>query len=126
MLPGPLATLPERLVRAVVAAWDDPARGPALRAFARAALFEPDVARLFREVAEREMIGRIADRVGTADGSRRAAVAASQIAGMIFVRYVLGIEPLASMPTDELVARMAPAMRAALAGPPRPRASTSR
>ena len=119
VLPGPLDTLPERLVRAILAAWDDPDRGPALRAFAQAALFEPDVARLFREMAEREMIARIAERLGTADGARRGALAASQIAGMIFLRYVLGIEPLASMPPDELVARMAPPLRAALAGPPR-------
>jgi AcrR family transcriptional regulator len=128
VLPGPLETLPERLLRAVLAAWDDPARSAALRTFARAALFDPDVARLFREMAEREMIGRIAERLGSADASRRAAMAASQIAGVIFLRYVLGIEPLASMPADELVTRTAPALRVALAGPPRrparPRAST--
>ena len=121
VLEGPLTTLPERLLRAVLAAWDDPQRTAALRAFAGAAIHEPDVARLFREMAEREMIGRIAERLGTADASRRAGVAASQIAGMIFLRYVLGIEPLASMPADELVARMSPTLRAALAGPPRPR-----
>jgi AcrR family transcriptional regulator len=117
-LAGPLPELPERLLRAVLGAWDDPERGAALRAFAGAALADPDVARLFREMAEREMIGRIADRLGRADASRRAAVAASQVAGLIFVRYVVQLEPLASMPADELVQRVAPALRVALAGPP--------
>jgi AcrR family transcriptional regulator len=116
-LPGPLNTLPERLVHTVLDAWDDPERGASLRALAQAAIREPDVARLFREMAEREMVGRIAERLGGADASRRAAVAASQMAGLIFVRYVLRVEPLASMPADELAARVAPAMRAALAGP---------
>jgi AcrR family transcriptional regulator len=116
-LAGPLNTLPERLIRTVLAAWGDPERGAALRALAEAAIREPEVARLFREMAEREMIGRIAERIGGPDASRRGALAASQMAGMIFMRYVLGIEPLASMPADELVARMTPAVRAALAGP---------
>lgn len=119
-LPGPLVTLPERLVRAVLDAWDDPERGASLRALATAAPADPDLGRLFREMAEREMITRVAERIGGADASRRAAVAVSQITGMIFARYVLHIEPLASMPSDELAARMTLPLRAALAGPPRP------
>jgi DNA-binding transcriptional ArsR family regulator len=112
-------TLPERLIRTVLAAWDDPERGAALRALAEAAIQDPEVARLFREMAEREMIGRLAERIGGADAARRAALAASEMAGLIFFRYVLRIEPLVSMTVDELVARMTPPLRAALAGPSR-------
>jgi hypothetical protein len=32
-------------------------------------------------------------------------------------RYILGFEPLASMPVDEVVERMTAALRATLAGP---------
>ena len=116
-LDGPLNSLPERIVRAVVSAWEHPESGASLRAVIGSVLRDPDVGRLFREMLEREMIGRIADRIGGADATRRAAMAASQLAGMIMGRYVLGYEPLASMPADELVQRMAPALRAALAGP---------
>lgn len=124
-LAGPLDTLPERLIRTVLAAWEDPEQGAALRALAQAAIREPEVARLFREVAEREMISRIAERLRGADATRRGALATSQVAGLIFLRYILQIEPLASMPADELVARMSPALRAALAGPA-PRRHTAR
>jgi len=120
-LEGPMNTLPERLLRTVLAAWGDPERGPALRALAHGALFDPEVSRLFREMAEREMIGRIAERLGGPDASSRAALAASQVAGMIFLRYVLQLEPLASLPPDELVARMLPPLRSALSGPQRRR-----
>lgn len=115
VLAGPLATLPERLVRTVIEVWDDPTRGAPLRALVAAAMTEPDVARLFREMAEREMVSRLAERIGGADASRRAALAATQLAGLIFMRYILALEPVASMPADELAARAAPAMRAALA-----------
>ena len=118
VLEGPLPTLPERLIRGVTAAWDDPDRAAALRAFAQVALFDPEVSRVFREMVEREMIGRIAERIGSADAQRKAAQAVSQVTGMLFLRYLLRVEPLASMPVDELVRRMAPALRAALAGPP--------
>jgi AcrR family transcriptional regulator len=116
-LDGSLNSLPERLVRTVVHAWEDPATGPSLRALIQAAIQQPDVTRLFREMLEREMIGRIAERIGGADATRRAALAASQIAGMVLTRYVIAFEPIASMPVDELARRMAPALRAALAGP---------
>lgn len=116
-LAGPLDGMPERLIGNVVRVWDDPDGGASLRAFAEAAVCEPEVARVFREMAEREMLGRIAERLTGADAIRRAAVTASQMAGLIFMRYVLRLEPLASMPADELIARMTPALRAALTGP---------
>jgi AcrR family transcriptional regulator len=116
-LAGPLNSLPERLVHTILGVWDDQDGGAPLRALAKAAVHDDEVARLFREMAEREIIARIAERLGGADASRRAGVAASQITGLIFMRYVLRVEPVASMPADELSARMAPALRAALAGP---------
>jgi hypothetical protein len=41
----------------------------------------------------------------------------SQIAGMVIARYVLELQPLASMSVDELADRLAPTLRAALIGP---------
>ncbi|MDT4913950.1 MAG: hypothetical protein QOC66_3078 [Pseudonocardiales bacterium] len=116
-LDGPLESLPERVLRAVIGAWDDGQNTVALRTFTEAAIREPETARPFRELMEREMIGRIAERIGGADATRRAGVAMSQIAGLIVTRYILRFEPVASMPVNELVERMSPALRAALAGP---------
>jgi AcrR family transcriptional regulator len=114
-LDGPLNSLPERLVRTVVRAWDDPESGPSLRSFLEAVVRDPQMARGFRELMEHEMLPRISERIGGgADATRRAAVMASQIAGMILARYVLRLEPIASMAPDQLVRRMAPGLRAAL------------
>jgi AcrR family transcriptional regulator len=119
VLAGPLETLPERLVEAVLATWDHPEHGASLRSFAAAAFRDPDVNRLFAQVAEREMIRRLADRIGGADAIPRAAAVTSQIAGIIITRYILRLEPLASMPRDELARLIVPPIRATLAGPRR-------
>jgi AcrR family transcriptional regulator len=113
-LPGDLNALPERILRALIATWDDPRRSAPMRVMIGGALADPGIARLLREVVEAEMIARIAERLGGPDATARAAAAAVQAIGLIFARYLLRAEPLASMPADELVARMVPAMRAAL------------
>jgi AcrR family transcriptional regulator len=119
-LAGPLNSLPERVVRTVLRVWDDAETGPSLRSFLEATVRDPHVARTFREVIEQEMLPAIADRLGGgADATRRASVATSQLAGMILTRYVLRVEPIASMPHAEVVRRMAPGLRAALVGPGR-------
>jgi AcrR family transcriptional regulator len=122
---GDLASLPDRLLTKLVTTWDDPDVGAGLRAMAEAATREPEVSRVLREMVQTEIVARIAERVGGTDATARAGVVASQALGIIFGRYVLRIEPLVSMPADELVARVAPAMRAALSGPRRPTAPDS-
>jgi AcrR family transcriptional regulator len=121
-LQGPLNSLPERLVRTVLAVWDDPETGPTLRSFLEGMVREPQVARIFGEMMEQEMLPAIAGRLGGgADATRRAAIATSQLGGMILSRYVIKVEPLASMSHAEVARRMAPGLGAALAGPQRVR-----
>jgi AcrR family transcriptional regulator len=113
-LRGDPARLPERIVGQVLATWDDPGRGAPLVALYRQAGGDPDTTRLVRELIEREVVAVIADYLGGTEASARAGVAASQIAGLIFMRHVLRAEPLASMPATEVVAHAAPGLRAAL------------
>ena len=119
-LQGPLNTLPERLVRTVLRVWDDPETGPTLRSLLEGMVRDPQVARMFAGMMEQEMLPAIAGRLGGgADATRRAAVATSQLGGLIMSRYVLRVEPIASMSHADIARRMAPVLRAALAGPPR-------
>lgn len=115
-LPGELGRLPERLLPAMLSIWDDAELGTPLHALYRSAGHDPDMTRLLREMIGRELIGQIAEHLSGDDASARAGVVASQVAGMIFMRYVLEVEPLVSMPAEEVVTLMAPAMRAALVG----------
>ncbi|NYE16703.1 TetR/AcrR family transcriptional regulator [Actinomadura citrea] len=118
-LPGDPAELPERVLRALVGAWDDPERGAPLLLMVRAAVQDPDLTRLVRDLLEREVVGRIADHLGGPDATARAGAFGAQLAGLIFVRYILAVEPVASMPPDELTRYLAPGLRAAVHGPSR-------
>lgn len=126
---GDLATLPERVVRTLVTAWDDPARREPLRLMLTAAAHEQDWDRLLRDVLQTEMLPQLVERFGGVDATARAAAFGGQLAGLILIRYVLQIEPIASMPIDELVRFVCPGLHAAMRGPqarrwqPRPMAA---
>ena len=116
-LDGPLDELGERLLRGVLAAWDAPAVRPAATVALRSALGQGQVARMLREFLRREIMHRVATRIGdTDDAELRAELAASQIVGIIMVRYVLAFEPIASLSDDEIVSRVAPAVQWHLTG----------
>lgn len=109
---GPIDELGERLLRGVLAAWDAPAVRPAATVALRSALGQGPVARMLREFLRREIMHRVAARIGDADDAElRAELAASQIVGVIMVRYVLAFEPVASLSDDQIVARVAPAVQ---------------
>jgi AcrR family transcriptional regulator len=116
-LPGDPATLPERVLRALLHAWEDPQQGAPLRVMVTAAIQDRELARLLKEVFEREMIARIAEHIGGSDAHYRAGAFIAQLAGLVFTRYVLRVDPIATMSVDELTRHLAPGLRAALQGP---------
>ena len=116
-LPGDPVSLPERVLAGLVAAWDDPRQGGPLRVLVTAAVQEPGVARLLTDAFEHEMVDRVADHIGGPHARHRAGAFVAQLAGLVFTRYVLRLEPLASMTPDEIVRHFAPGLRAALQGP---------
>ena len=49
------------------------------------------------------------------DGSElRAEIVAAQMVGLLVLRYILRVEPIASASTEEIVARLTPALRAVM------------
>ena len=110
----------ERLLTSLLEIWDDPARGRPLRAVVGAVGQEPAITRLLREVFERELIQPLADLFGgDADALRRAGVVTAQLSGVVFSRYLLELEPIASLPAAGVVELMAPALQRMLEPHPR-------
>ena len=116
---GDLSGLPERVLRDLVALWDDPVAGAPLLAMLGAIHGDAEVADLFREMLERELLARIAGRLRGPDASVRAAAFCTQVAGVVVTRYVLRLRAVTAMSPDELVRTFAPALRATLAPPRR-------
>ena len=119
-LDGPIEELGARLLRAVLAAWDNPSVRPAATAAMRSVIGQGPVARMLREFLRREIMLRLAAKLGGSDDAElRAELAASQVVGLIMARYILAFEPIASVDDDEIVARVAPAVQFHLTGDPR-------
>jgi len=107
-LAGPVEGVGERLVATVLRLWDDPALRPALLSVLRAALGNEETAHLLREGFLRMVIEQIATLPGIDDPQQRGALVATQLSGLLVARYVVELEPVASMPAERLVAVIGP------------------
>lgn len=66
-----------------------------------------------RGLFEERMLG-VARRALGAGSELRAEIIAAQMLGLLVLRYIVRIEPLASASTEEIVARLTPALRAVM------------
>lgn len=67
------------------------------------------------EIALSELIERMDTEVG--DGVLRANLMAGQVFGLLVARYVVGFEPLASLPAAEVLDLTAPPLQSVITGP---------
>ena len=107
--PGP-DTIGQRLARAFFGMWDDPITGSALSAVMRSATSHSQSATLLREFVARQLFARVAGCVGGPEAELRTELAAGQLVGIALLRYVLRVEPIASLETDQLVAWVTPVL----------------
>src|SRR5699024_2091461 len=117
---GPVEEVGERVVRMFLTVLESPATGPGFRALLRGALANDLSARLLREFFTRQVVRRLTAAldsvVPAAEMPTRASLVASQIFGMVLMRYLIGLEPIASMGHDEVVAAVAPTVQRYLIG----------
>ncbi|MGO4690889.1 TetR/AcrR family transcriptional regulator [Glaciibacter sp. 2TAF33] len=116
ILAGPRDQVGESVARYVLTELASPAAQKRIALVLRTAIGHNPATRMLREFLVREVLHRIAEGVGGPDADLRAALAASQVVGLIMTRYVLKIEPIASAPVDELVARLGPVLQWHLVG----------
>src|SRR3984957_9759807 len=112
----PQGELGEQLVRRMLRNWEDPDHGPVLRAILQIAGNEPATAEKLRFIIERSMMGPSAQALDESERLARSSLIASQLMGLAFMRYVWKIEPIATMPEDDLVTAIAPTIQRYLEG----------
>lgn len=114
---APRGEIGERLARVFAGVLEDPSARRRISALVRAAASEPEAAELLRDLVARQVLARVTVALGVQDAERRAALVASQLIGFAMARLIVGIEPLAAMTGDDVVAALAPTLQRYLAGP---------
>lgn len=106
----------ERLLQAFLSVWDDPELRPSLLAMARS-LMETSAQQMFRDGFFRVVLLPVAEALGVDHPEHRMALVASQLLGLVMSRYVLELEPLASLSSEAVVASVGPTIQRYLLEP---------
>jgi len=104
------------LAELVVAALESPVSRPIVLGRIRSAATHPDAAALVRETVTRDL-HRLTSAITEDRPETRAVLIGSHLVGIALARYVVLVEPLASMPPDEVVELLAPTFQRFLAEP---------
>jgi AcrR family transcriptional regulator len=127
VMEGDRNTIGERLVRYFLSVWEEPHSRDVLVGMLRSATTNEHAAELLRTFIGREVYGRVAEQLDDEDAQLRATLAGSQLIGLGLLRYIVGIEPVASASPETLVAAYGPTLQRYLTGeldlPAKPRGS---
>ena len=105
-----------RLAELIVSVLENAEARARVLGIVRAAASEPEAARMVRELLTREVWAPGAALLGVDDAELRMNLVGSQIVGIVMARYIVGAEPLASLPPEELVAAIGPTLQRYLVG----------
>jgi AcrR family transcriptional regulator len=105
-----------RLVRSFLEMWADPESREPILAVIRSAVSYQDAARFLGEFVTSRAIGRIVEAIDAPQPELRASLAGSQLIGMAMIRYVIQVEPLASIDAEVIVECLGPTIDRYLTG----------
>jgi AcrR family transcriptional regulator len=106
----------EVLVRTFVDRWEDAATRDELMLLLRAAVTSEAVAARLQATLGQLITAPIA-ALGEQDAAERGSFIATQLLGLALCRYILRLEPLASLPASDVVAAVAPSVQRYLIRP---------
>ncbi len=116
LLEGPPDLLGERFVRFILELWDGPQIRPLLLGLIRSATTDPVARAMLRELLEEGPLLALASAIDRPDARLRASLAGSQFIGLMLARFVVGVEPLASLDRERLVRAVGPTIQRYLDG----------
>ena len=106
----------EVLVRHFASRWEEDLTGDSTIFLMRTAVTAPAVAAQLQATFDELILGPVAG-LGQQGAPRRAALVGSQLLGLALCRYILRLEPLASLALDEIVPPVGRAVQGYLTGP---------
>ncbi|HSE10721.1 MAG TPA: TetR family transcriptional regulator [Nocardioidaceae bacterium] len=108
---GDRETLGVRLVARALSVWDDPQARLPLLALVRSGIAGESGRTLLESALSRLIFGALGQSLDVDDSDRRVGLVASQMVGLVITRYVLRLEPMASMPAEEVAAWLGPTLQ---------------
>jgi len=117
MLAGGPDGLGERLLTTVLGIWEEPNRRKHGLALLAAAVRHERFAAVLRGFLNRAIFSRVVATLDVDRAEYRVSLVASHVIGVVMVRHVIKLEPLASTPIHEVVATVAPTIQRYLTGP---------
>jgi AcrR family transcriptional regulator len=109
------------VVRHFLTQWETAPLDDPMMFVLRSAATNEGAARRMQDIFIEQVAEPIAAVLDDPDHLRRAALVSSQLLGVVLCRYILGLEPLASWPAEQVIADVAPAVQRYLTGPLPPR-----
>jgi AcrR family transcriptional regulator len=117
LLSGDPAEAGLRLARFIVGLLESEDGRQRITGLVRAAASEPDAARMMRQVLEQQVLGPVADQLAVDNPRLRASFIGSQVVGLVMARYIVGVEPLASLDPEIVIATVGPIWQRLLSAP---------
>ena len=112
---GPRANVGRRLAEVIVGMLENPRSRSIVLGRIRSASSHPDAAALVREIVTRDVGGLVAALTDD-EPETRAVLVGSQVVGLALARYIVRVEPLASLPAADIVDFIAPTLQHYLVG----------
>lgn len=106
--PGDDPDIGTRMVRTYMRIWESPDSGPTMVTMLQSATSNSDAHEAFRGFMQNYVLTAVSGVLGDEHARLRALLAASNLVGTAVLRYVMKIEPLATLPGDDLVRLIAP------------------
>ncbi|GAA1525401.1 hypothetical protein GCM10009678_03420 [Actinomadura kijaniata] len=109
VMSAPREELGETMVRVFLRIWDDPEGRAPILAMLRSAMTNEKAAAMMREFVSSALFARASELRGIP--LERVDAAVGQMIGVAMLRYVLRVEPIASLSEDELVELLGPTLQ---------------
>ncbi|MBB2769455.1 MULTISPECIES: TetR family transcriptional regulator [Mycolicibacterium] len=98
-----------RMARVYLQIWESPETGPSMVVMLQSATSNSEAHEAFRTFMQTYVLAAVSGVLGGDEHARlRAMLAATTLVGTAVLRYVMKIPPLATIPTEDLVALLAP------------------
>jgi AcrR family transcriptional regulator len=116
ILAGPREQIGRRIATAFLGIWESPDGQQRMKALFRSVVSSDEVARMMREGISQMVVQPISQMLDVPDAQLRVGLVATQLVGAAVVRYLVGLEPIASVDVETLIDRLAPVLQQHLTG----------